>query len=432
MPTTTHTSLIDTELISEEISDIISDRPHWSIRHGNILLFSIIMLLLIFSWFIQYPDIVNGRARLLAINAPKMVAAKTDGKIEKILVNIEQDVQAGMHLAYLQSNGRHDQVLLLQSWLQKTFPVTQNGNFQTLLSDPLPLCNQLGELQPSYQDFSMVINEIKQIINSGYYIRKKDALQKDLAYLDTMKKNITQQKELLEQDNQLQKKEYEVYKTLEKEKIIAPLDLDESRKKLIAKQYNVKQVDVQLINSALSSHDKKKELLELDKSVLDLEQKFNSQLVNLQNDIQKWINQYIVIAPENGKVFYINMLQENQLIATGQELFFIQSPKSSYYGEVMVSQNGFGKVKVGQRIVLKISGYPSSEYGSLTGKVAYIAHLPNRNDSFSVKIDLPNGLRTNYQKDLFFRNNLLAQAEIITDNRRFLSRIFQKFKVWDR
>jgi HlyD family secretion protein len=432
MPTATHTIEVDHEINSEEVKDIISDRPHWSIRYGNVILFFIVMLLLIFSWFIRYPDIVTGKARLLAINAPKMVAAKTDGKIEKILIANEQEVEAGAHLAYLQSNGRHEQVLSLQTWLQKSFAITQSGNFQTLLSDPLPVCNQLGELQPAYQEFSMVIDEIKQIMNSGYFVRKKAALQKDLEYLDTLKKNIAQQKDLLEQDNLLQKKEFEAYKTLEQEKVIAPLELNENRKKLLAKQYNVKQADAQLINSALSSHNKKKELLELDKALLDLVQKFHSQLINLQNDIQKWVNQYIVIAPENGKVFFINLLQENQLIAMGQELFFIQSKRSRYHGEVMVGQNGLGKVKVGQKIVLKISGYPSSEYGSITGTVAYIANLPNRNDSFSVRIDLPNGLTTNYHKELFFRNNLLAQAEIITNNRRFLNRIFDKFDMWNR
>src|SRR5687767_5182668 len=138
MPTASYAITIDNEMVGDEVKDIISDRPHWSVRYGSLILFALVVGLLVFSWLIRYPDVVNGSVRLLAINAPKMVAAKTDGKIEKILVSDEQQVQAGTHLAYLQSTGRHDQVLLLQSWLQRTVASTQAGNYKTLLSDPLP------------------------------------------------------------------------------------------------------------------------------------------------------------------------------------------------------------------------------------------------------------------------------------------------------
>jgi HlyD family secretion protein len=54
--------------------------------------------------------------------------------------------------------------------------------------------------------------------------------------------------------------------------------------------------------------------------------------------------------------------------------------------------------------------------------------MPNRRDSFLVKVDLPNGLQTNYDKTIYFRNSLLAQAEIITDDRRLAERFWGQLK----
>jgi HlyD family secretion protein len=48
-------------------------------------------------------------------------------------------------------------------------------------------------------------------------------------------------------------------------------------------------------------------------------------------------------------------------------------------------------------------------------------------------VNLPKGLKTNYDKTIFFRNNLSAQAEIITDNRKLFDRLAGQLKqIWER
>lgn len=43
-------------------------------------------------------------------------------------------------------------------------------------------------------------------------------------------------------------------------------------------------------------------------------------------------------------------------------------------------------------------------------------------------MDLPQGLRTNYDKALFFRNNLSAKADVITDDRRLIDRFLGQLR----
>lgn len=416
------------ELISDEVKEIISYRPHWMIRRGNVLFFIVLLSLLALAWFISYPDVIHGSARLVSLNAPKMISSKTEGKLMKLFVRDGEPVQKGKHLGYTESTASYDEVINLQSWIEYTINQTQNNNYEALIKKPLPALFNLGELQSSYQAFQNQQVETKQLLASGYYQNKKIALQKDLQFLSNLRANTAEQRKLLEQDQQLQKNEYDAYEGLEKEKVIAPLELNQYKSKLIAKEQSLKQINSQLTNSDIASHGKEKEIMDLEKQVADQQQKFHSSLLDLKSETEKWIQQYVLIAPENGKVMFVSSLQENELISSGQSLFYIQPDETNYYAELMLGQKGLGKIKTGQRVFLKPEGYPGEEYGHLKGFISYISYMPNRRDSFLVKVNLPSGLRTNYEKDIFFRNNLSARAEVITDDRKLFDRLLGQLK----
>ncbi|MGH2552544.1 MAG: hypothetical protein ACRDEB_02440, partial [Chitinophagaceae bacterium] len=81
------------ELLTEEVQEVISYRPHWIVRKGNTLFLFIVLLLLALTWIIQYPDMINASTRLVTLNPPKLVNAKTEGKLLKLLVANEQQVK---------------------------------------------------------------------------------------------------------------------------------------------------------------------------------------------------------------------------------------------------------------------------------------------------------------------------------------------------
>jgi len=411
------------ELISDEVHEVMSHRPHWMIRKGNTVFFLVLMSLLVLTWFIRYPDMINGSARLVALHAPKLVSAKTGGKLMQLFITNEQQVQAGQPLGYMENTAQYNEVLQLQQWIEQALQAAQNNSYDILINHPLPPLYNLGELQSSYQTFQNELIETKQILASGYYQKKKAALQKDLQYLSALKHNTGQQQKLLAQDRQLQQKEYSAYESLAKDKVIAPLELNQYKSKLIAKDQSLQQINAQLTNSNLASHSKEKELLDLQKTILDQQQKFRSSLLVLKSEIEKWAQQYVLTAPENGKLLFVSPLQENELITAGQELFYIQPAATRIYAQLMAAQKGLGKVKAGQKVLLKVESYPSEEYGYLPGVVHYISNLPTRRDSFMVQVDLPQGLKTNYGKEFFFRNELSAQASIVTDNRKLFDRL---------
>ena len=421
------------ELISDEVQEVISYRPHWIIRKGNAFFLLILLFLFSLTWFIKYPDIVNGSARLVALNPPKLVSSKTDGKLVKLFIGNEQWVKKNQHLAYMESTGDYNEVMKLKNWIEEIITATKDNKYDKLISNPVPQLNQLGELQSSYQLFQNEFLQTKQTLASGYYQKKRNALSTDLQYLSSLKNNTYQQQQLSLEDQRLLEKEYKAYEKLAEEKVIAPLELSQYKSKLLAKEQSLKQSGSQITNNEISSHSKRKELLDLEKTVTDQQQQFHSSLLELKSQVEKWIQQYVLVASEEGKALFVSSLQENELINTGQGLFYFEPKQTKFYAELMTGQKGFGKIETGQKVMLKAESYPSTEFGYITGTVDFISSIPNRQDSFLVKVELPKGLETNYNKTIYFRNNLSAQAEIVTDNRRLFERLIGQLKqIWER
>lgn len=415
----------DQQVVSDDMQEIISYRPRWIIRKANFLFLIIIVFLLGLTWFIKYPDKVTASAKLVALNPPFLVKSKSDGKLIKLFIANDQQVKKGDILGYMESTAEYTEVVQLHNWINETIVAT-DSTFNHLLKAPLPSLTSIGELQSSYQQLQTEVVLTKQTLANGYFQQKKGALQKDLDYIASLKSNTQKQQELQEEDNALQQRELEAYEKLAADKVIAPLELDQYKSKLLAKKQSLKQTSSQITASEITSLGKRKELLDLQKQVFDQQQSFRSSLLRMKNELAEWIQKYVLIAPENGQVVFINSIHENELMTVGQEILYIQPSQTEYYSELLAGQQGFGKIMKGQKVIIKLESYPSNEYGYLTGKVEYISSIPNRRDSFRVKVTLIKGLQTNYNQELFFRNALVGTAEIVTSERSLFNRLIGK------
>ncbi len=100
---------------------------------------------------------------------------------------------------------------------------------------------------------------------------------------------------------------------------------------------------------------------------------------------------------------------------------------TNYCAEMIVAADKSKSVKVGQKVLLQLAAYPFREYGMVEGRIDSV--LINAADSSClVKVTLINGLTTNYQKKLPYRDGLVAEANIITADMRLSERLIQKLK----
>ncbi|MGI9160366.1 MAG: hypothetical protein ACR2K1_11510, partial [Saprospiraceae bacterium] len=77
--------------------------------------------------------------------------------------------------------------------------------------------------------------------------------------------------------------------------------------------------------------------------------------------------------------------------------------------------------------VVKLDGYPFHEFGSLAGTVKSKSLIP-QDETYNILVDLPGELKTNYGKRIPFEQQMQGQAEIVTEDKRFLERILEH--VW--
>jgi hypothetical protein len=85
---------------------------------------------------------------------------------------------------------------------------------------------------------------------------------------------------------------------------------------------------------------------------------------------------------------------------------------------------GSGKVKPNQRVVIRLDNYPYYEFGTLQGRVLSKSNVPKDNAYIvTIGLDSIGGATTSFNKSIEFQQQLQGDADIITEDKRFLQRI---------
>ena len=126
------------------------------------------------------------------------------------------------------------------------------------------------------------------------------------------------------------------------------------------------------------------------------------------------------------------MWNKGQCINSDEHFITIVPVNHKYIvGQIQIPQNNIGKVHIGQKVNIKLNGYPFMEYGILKANVAYISAVPrqgaitNNDDKYIVEVLFEDKLTTSYGKDLRLIQKMDGTAEIITDDKRLIMRIIE-------
>jgi multidrug efflux pump subunit AcrA (membrane-fusion protein) len=110
-------------------------------------------------------------------------------------------------------------------------------------------------------------------------------------------------------------------------------------------------------------------------------------LINQQIDIQKQlerdsrelkqveidIKQTVIAAPEDGIIFKLILRNSTQTVRPGEEIAYIAPSNSNLIVKAVVDSQDVSKVKIGQKVNLRVSACPYPDYGTLSGKVKAIS-----------------------------------------------------------
>lgn len=433
---------------SEEVDEILSEMPSWTLRWGLTVIFGIVATILILSYFVKYPDVIKGKINITSNNPPVPLVARTSGNIV-IIVSDKSTVEENDVLGYLKSATKYDDVLKLKQKLN----FIRNSAANKLNSDSLNQFTddlQLGELQVPYNNFLLKIKEISSLDIRGQNTNlRKESINQQVAEYVQISERLKYQVQLLENEYNLHKKNLENrYKALLKAGSISTEQFEQKQDEVFQK--------LKAVEAAKSSYDENQNriiTLQSQKVEVDFEQKdrqlsSNNLLLdaytNLLNQVNIWEQRYLLKATIAGKVNYLSFIKQNSYINENQEIANIvpltgninNTLSGSYVGELFLESSGSGKIAEGQNVNIVLDNFNKKEFGILKGKVASIADVSSTINSttgsqsvYKVYVNLPNGLTTSAKKKLSFRYGMQGNAEVITKDISILGRIFDTIRA---
>jgi HlyD family secretion protein len=337
-------------------------------------------------------------------------------------------VSTGDLLVVLQSTANYEDVLHLERRLS-----TLDSLAPSVLMEYRPeMTLRLGDIQLNYSSFVQNLKEYQFKNIEDFGTQSVAQYRQQIKNTERQIKSELDKLDPLNNSLALAKNNFTIKQRLYTEKVLPLTDLQEAKKEVNRFEQEIKD-----IYSRVESFKGQK--LQLEKSILDVEQttkQSNTSSYNalvesinqLKSVIIQWKQRHLLMAPIAGKIsFFNNFWAEKQDIKENDEVMAILPPNGEgMIGMVALPMQGSGKVKEGQRVIIKFDSYPYQEKGIVEGIVLQKALLPKNNSTISVRVQLPNGLKTSYNEKLKFEQQMQGSAEIITEERRMISRMFDK------
>ena len=414
------------ELRSEEVQDIMSRPPASLVRYGITVIAAVALLLVVGSFIFRYPDIIEGTVTITGQTPPNRIMARSDGRLQELRIADGQTVGKGDIIAVVENTASTDDILALSRQVQQ---LTVNGEPVSFTPNR---SLRLGVAQDAYNAFAEAVVAYNNAISLNIYRQQIESARKELAALRQHASNLQRQQQLSGQRTQLANKEMEREQALHDQKLASDAELEDSKKELLASQLTSEQIAGTLSETNVSIAQTANRLTELE---VQYQQDMQHAVTTLQSALNglkvalgQWEQVYALVAPADGVLSYSGVWAADQNVTAGEHIFSVVGrEEQTYIGKVELPVAGVGKIKTGQRVNIKLDGYPYLEFGYLRGTVSSLSAIPNRN-TYVATIALPDGLTTTVGKTLQLSGELGGTAEIITEDISLGIRILQPLR----
>jgi multidrug efflux pump subunit AcrA (membrane-fusion protein)/DNA-binding NarL/FixJ family response regulator len=403
---------------------------------GGTILFSLFGTAVLLTSILKYKVTIKAPAVVRPDGELRLVQAERSGRISRVNVRENQNVEAGFAIAILDDS----QLLLQQLESEKN----------------------LKQSQKQIEQINTQTNELKkEIIAQKKVISKLIASSKanlNLKNRDYREQKINTDTEFIKAKAaaKLAKEELARYRKLVNSGAISRLQISEKEANLEQAQARVKQVRATLnpswakINIAaqqldreqaegeakIAALDREKENL-IEKKII-VERQLDRELKQLQNleiDLEKTILRSSI----TGIVQELNLRNQNQIVNAGELVAKVAPTKTPLVIKASVASGEINKIEKGQLVELRVFACPYTDYGTIPGKITAIApdisNLENKDTADSEVGTYEVAIQPKYL--VWQRNNrecrlqfgMAAIADIITQEETILTFWLRKARL---
>lgn len=421
------------EAPGEPIQEILEYVPGGLLRWGTTGLAAMLGVLVAISCLMSYPDVVSGRFMVTPSLPPVRVVTRVSGEVERIFVRDGDHVSHGAPLVAFRSPTRYQDVVDVSIRLNELDQALNRGL-------PLPDLDArlaLGDLQGEYAALLQKLSDYRSLATEERFFAEKSAvLGQQVRSHEALSATEQNQQKLLEDDVRLAERELARRRQLGKIGLLAASEVEAAEQIYLQKRVTAETNRAELSRSQIEVSGFRNSALDLARQQEDGRR---NRLLELRNAVQKlrttiagWEAQYVIRAPMDGQVSFFRELHDAQYFAAFDPVVAVLPVSRSVIGRVTLDERDAGKVRPGQRVMLRFDSYSFREYGTVRGVVESVSRLGMAGDKdrllYLVDVRLPSGLRTSYKRQLEYRQELRGDADIVTLDRKLIQRFFDQLR----
>lgn len=417
------------ELQRNELEDMLGRVPGWITRNGMLLFVVLFALLLFGSWVFRYPDKKKARIVVTSVNPPADLKARASGKITRLFIVDNEQVNRGKVLAMIENPADYDDVIQLKESLS----FLDSLSIEEAAEDLTELNNEdLGTIQAHYSIFLKVYRDYMEFKRINYHQRKIETSRNELRRQRELSTSLTERASTQDEAYDLVHRQYNRNATLYEGGVISEENLEDSRQEMLTELNKRQEIISQLAENNVSIARTENQIVELELRqqeelsgmINTLEESYN----NLKASITSWEQTYLLVAPVDGSVTFTRFWSENQNVQLGEKvLTIIPTESGSMLGKISLPLAGAGEVHEGDQVFIQFDNFPHLNYGMVRGNVKNISEVSD-DDFYTVEVELPDGLLSFYDYEIPFSQNMQGNAEILTDKKRLLTRVLNPIR----
>ncbi len=405
------------EIRSDSVKEILGTPPKWLVSWGTVIIFLTLSTLFLLSWLVKFPDEIQAQITVKSTNPPREVIPKISGQLGKLFVREKEEVKKGQLLAIIENDANYQDILYLDSMVTdiQDYSISEFSNL--IIPEQL----NLGALQTTFNTFEQAVDNLKYAVSQLNNSSRSRSIATQIENIEFLRES--EQKERSRTYKKIRELKRKILNASKAEKRKLEETLEDLEDKFQEQNKKIQEQDSKIDELKQSKIEKQ---IGSKTEANDKHAAIKNEVRNLQEKIDRWKYQHLMLAPLEGEVVFLEVWDERQYVQKGEAPLAIKPETGRMYGLGKLPSVGSGKVEKGQEVIIKLASYPFQEFGVVKGKVEKTFVLPSSNQTI-VEISLPEGLLTTQNKELKFKERMEGRAEIYTQNRRIIEWIFERF-----
>lgn len=423
-----------------KIDEFIPPVSRWT-AGGGLMLIGAIGLIFTLCALVKFNLTVQGSATVRPQKELEVVQSEQAGKVASIAVKVNQKVQKGEIIAYLDTATLENQQQQLQNNLQQNQIQLDRINEQINLLDT----QITSEEQALNREVTVAQTEINR------------------AQQEFQQQTITAQANLAEAQAALKLAQSEMkrYQQLVDTGAISQLQLEEKQTAVTVAEAQIARMqavlnpttaDLAIANERVTQEQAKRQatLATFNREQASLKQSYaeiQAQILREEKELQqinRQLENSIIRATNNGIILQLNLRNPNQIVSSGDTIAQIVPENPELAIASTVATQDIDRVELGQTAKMRIDACPYSDYGILNGTVTGVSpdaivttqsdrsfSAANSNSSyFEVTLQPETNILSSKTRQCQLKPGMKAEVNIIAREETLLKFILRKARLF--